>query len=100
MEEYIESKLTDLSSYLRPRRPVRIYIEDDIIDKAHTITIDEFEKYFNNLPEETKKRIRSINKAPNYFVRIIFNEKELEALYGKERVREQDTKKSTEDNNR
>lgn len=31
IEEYIESKLIDLSSYLKPKRPVRMYIEDDTL---------------------------------------------------------------------
>lgn len=108
IEKYIESKLVDLSSYLKPKRPVYIHIEDDAIDKFKSLVTDEakvfydrFEEYFNNLTEETKKRIRDMNKAPNYFVRIIFDEKELEALgFGKERIRKQDTEKSAEDNNR
>lgn len=108
IEKYIESKLADLSSYLKPKRPVYIYIKDDAINKFKSLVTDEakvfydrFEEYFDNLPEETKKRIRGMNKVPNYFMRIIFDEKEVEELhFGKERVREQDTEKSAEDNNR
>lgn len=97
IEEYIESKLIDLSSYLKPKRPVRMYIEDDTLYRVKNIDLNKIVQYLDNLPEEEIRKLHSYK--PSYFLSMVFNEKELEALYGKERVREQDTEKSTKDNN-